>query len=211
MPNPTNKNNCLRIGITGGIGSGKTTVCSIFSVLGIPVYDADHWAKWLISNDLELKSAIVDLLGPESYTAEGHYNRPYVANIVFNDPEKLALLNALVHPAVEAHSTAWHLRQAAKGAPYTLKEAALLVENKSYLLLDALIVVVAPESLRIARVMHRDGSTETAVRARLENQLPQEEKAAVADFTIVNDEKNLLIPQVWAIHRQLLDRAATDF
>lgn len=211
MPIKKTNKRCLRVGITGGIGSGKTTVCRIFNVLGIPVYDADHWAKWLISNDLEIKSALVKIFGPEAYTAEGAYNRPFVANIVFNDPEKLAQLNAAVHPAVEKHSQVWHLEQAAKGLPYTLKEAALLVESKGHTHLDALIVVTAPEALRVERVMRRDRISAAEVRARLKNQLPQKEKEALADFLIVNDGLQLLVPQVWNVHQTLVARAVADF
>lgn len=201
MPDKINTSNCLRVGITGGIGSGKTTVCQIFETLGIPVYDADYWAKWLITNDLEVKQAITGLFGPDAYLPDGAYNRALVAGIVFRDPEKLAALNAAVHPAVERHARSWHEAQAQKGVPYTLKEAALLVENGSYQLLDRLIVVTAPEDLRIRRVMQRDGISEAAVRARMQNQLPEAEKVRVADFVIVNDGERSLVRQVWAVHR----------
>lgn len=200
------KNNSepLRVGITGGIGSGKTTVCRIFEALGVPVYDADYWAKWLIVHDLEVRTAIVGLFGAEAYLPDGAYNRPFVAAIVFENPEKLAALNAAVHPAVERHSRAWHEQQARAGYPYTLKEAALMVESGSHRFLDALIVVTAPEEIRIRRVMERDGISEATVRARLRNQMPEAEKEALADFLIVNDGKHLIIPQVWVVHRSLL-------
>ena len=203
MPDKINTLNCLRVGITGGIGSGKTTVCHIFESLGIPVYVADYWAKWLIMNDPEVKQAITGLFGPEAYLPDGAYNRALVSGIVFHDPEKLAALNAAVHPAVERHARAWHEAQAQQGVPYTLKEAALLVENRSYQLLDRLIVVTAPEDLRIRRVMQRDGISEAAVRARMKNQLPEAEKVQVADFVIVNDGAQSLVQQVWAVHQVL--------
>ncbi len=199
----------LRVGITGGIGSGKTTVCRIFEALGVPVYDADYWAKWLIANDPEVRMALVALFGPEAYLPDGAYNRAFVAGIVFNNAEKLAALNAAVHPAVEQHSRAWHDRQALVGHPYTLREAALLVESGGYLLLDALIVVTAPEEIRVQRVMARDGIEAAAVRARIRNQMPEAEKIALANYLIVNDGQHLLIPQVWAVHRKL--RAFRDF
>lgn len=201
MPDKIKTSNCLRVGITGGIGSGKTTVCHIFETLGIPVYDADYWAKWLITNNPEVKQAITGLFGPDAYLPDGTYNRALVAGIVFRDPEKLAALNAAVHPAVERHARTWHEAQAKQGLPYTLKEAALLVENGSYQLLDRLIVVTAPEDLRIRRVMQRDGISEAAVRARMQNQLPEAEKVRVADFVIVNDGERSLVQQVWAVHR----------
>jgi dephospho-CoA kinase len=198
-----------RIGITGGIGSGKTTVCRLFEALGIPVYDADYWAKWLIGHDEALRTGIVNLLGPEAYATDGTYNRAYVAGIVFKDKEKLAALNALVHPAVEQHSRAWHEAEMAKGAPYTLREAALLVESGGHRHVNALIVVTAPENIRIQRVMQRDGTDEAMVRARMAAQLPESEKVKLADFVIVNDGTQLLGPQVWAVHRAVLNNKAS--
>lgn len=196
----------LRVGITGGIGSGKTTVCRLFAVLGIPVYDADYWAKWLIEHDPQVRREVVALLGPEAYRPDGAYDRAYVAQRVFADAALLAALNAIVHPAVERHSRAWHEQQAPTGCPYTLKEAALLVESGSHRFLDALIVVTAPEAVRIHRVMARDGATEADVRARMQRQAPEAEKVALADFVIVNDGQHALIPQVWAVHQALIAR-----
>jgi len=209
MPTKTYRPATLRVGITGGIGSGKTTVCRIFETLGVPVYDADYWAKWLIANDTELRAAIVALFGSEAYLPDGAYNRAFVAGIVFNNPDKLAALNAAVHPAVEHHSRTWHDQKVQAGHSYTLKEAALLVESGGHLLLDVLIVVTAPEEIRIRRVMERDGIPESAVRARMRNQMPEAEKTALADYLIVNDGQRLLIPQVWTMHRKLL--ASRDF
>lgn len=205
MPTHTTISKCLRAGITGGIGSGKTTVCRIFESLGIPVYDADYWAKWLIVNDAEVKKAITGLFGPQAYLPDGQYNRALVAGIVFQAPAKLAALNAAVHPAVERHARAWHEEQAQKGLPYTLKEAALMVESGSHQFLDALIVVTAPEPLRIRRVMARDGISEDAVRARMTNQMPEAEKVRLADYVIVNDGEHSLVKQVWAVHRSLVE------
>ncbi|MFN8301266.1 MAG: dephospho-CoA kinase [Saprospiraceae bacterium] len=196
----------LRVGITGGIGSGKSTVCAIFKTLGIPVYSADDWAKWLIQHDSALREGIIALLGPEAYNPDGTYNRPWVGQIVFANPEKLASLNALVHPAVERHSRDWHLRQIEQGAPYTLREAALLIESGAYRFLDALIVVTAPENIRIQRVMSRDKVTGEAVQARIRQQMPESEKCGYADYLIDNDGKKALIPQVLAIHHALLQR-----
>lgn len=193
----------LRVGITGGIGSGKTTVCRIFESLGVPVYYADDRAKWLIGHDADLKAGIVALLGESAYLPDGNYNRAWVGGIVFQDKAKLAALNALVHPAVERDSQQWHAEQIAKGAPYTLKEAALLVESGGYRFMDALIVVTAPEALRIARVVARDGTSAEAVQARMANQLPESAKLELADYVVKNDGEHLLIPQVQAIHRQL--------
>jgi dephospho-CoA kinase len=198
---------CLRVGITGGIGSGKSTVARMFAALGVPVYDADHWARWLIQHDEHLRKQIVDLLGPEAYDASGAYDRAYVAGIVFQNKEQLAGLNALVHPAVELHGRQWHEEQCRTGVPYTLKEAALMIESGSYRHLDTLIVVTAPEPLRIQRVMQRDGVPAEAVQARIRNQMPEAEKAALADYVIVNDGAHLLAPQVWKVHRALCARS----
>jgi dephospho-CoA kinase len=199
LPDPS----CLRAGITGGIGSGKTTVCQIFETLGVPVYYADHWAKWLVVHDAALRAAIEGEFGRKAYTAAGEYDRAYIAGVVFADATRLQALNALVHPAVERHAAAWHGEQAALGHAYTLKEAALLIESGSYRHLDRLIVVTAPEDERIRRVMQRDGLDEAAVRARLRSQLPETEKVALADLVIVNDGRQALIPQVLAVHRAL--------
>ncbi len=199
----------LRVGITGGIGSGKSTVGQIFQALGIPVYDADRRAKWLIQHDAALKQGILEIFGEEAYLPDGSYNRPRVAAIAFAQPDQLAALNALVHPAVERDSRDWHREQIAAGAPYTLKEAALLIESGSHRWLDALIVVTAPEALRIERVLQRDGLTLEQVQARLVNQLPETDKLRLAQHIIVNDGTQLLLPQVLAIHRQLLASRAS--
>lgn len=191
----------LRVGITGGIGSGKTTVCRIFESLGIPVYDADHWAKWLIEHDETVQAGIIALFGPHAYN-NGVYDRAYIAGIVFQDAAKLTALNALVHPAVEQHSRAWHAQHT--GYAYTLKEAALLIESGSNRYLDRLIVVTAPVDIRIQRVVQRDGLSEAQVIARMERQLPEPEKIAIADFVIVNDGQHALVPQVWQIHQALV-------
>ncbi len=197
----------LRVGITGGIGSGKSTVCRIFESLGIPIYDADYWAKWLLNHEPTLKLAVVKIFGSEAYTANGDYNRPFVAQQAFSDPAKLAALNAVAHPAVETHGRAWHTAKTSEGHPYTLKEAALMIESGSYQHLDFLIVVTAPEAIRIERVMKRDGTSEAQVRARMEHQLPEPEKLALADFVLVNDGEHSLVQQVWKLHQVLLEQA----
>lgn len=202
---------CFRVGITGGIGSGKSTVCRIFEAMGIPVFYADAWAKHLLNFDPELRAGVTAIFGLEAYTPAGEYDRPAVAKMAFGQPEKLAALNALVHPAVEAESLGWHRRQAESGIPYTLKEAALMVESGSHRHLDFLIVVTAPEPLRIQRVVQRDGLTEEQVRARIRNQLPESEKVALADFLVQNDGTRHLIPQAIAIHQTLLQHLKQTF
>jgi dephospho-CoA kinase len=197
----------LKIGITGGIGSGKTTVCHIFEALGIPVYYADDRAKALMTTDVALVQAIQTNFGVESYFPDGSLNRAYLSNIVFKDAEKLALLNSLVHPAVFRDGEAWHAAQ--KNVPYTLKEAALLVETGSYKAVDKLITVFAPKKLRLQRVLKRDKVTRAAVLARMNKQMPERDKVKLADFIIKNDGQHGLIQQVWAVHQALLDELKT--
>jgi len=193
-----------KIGITGGIGSGKTTVCKIFETLGIPIYYADLEAKQIISLNPAVKKQVKELLGNDSYYKNGKPNKTFIASQIFEDESLLESMNKIVHPAVQTDVERWYENIKAKGnALYVLKEAALLVENKSYKHLNALIVVTCPENIRIKRVMDRDQVTEEAVRARIKNQLPEEEKIRVSDFVINNDGSMPLIPQVWEIHRKL--------
>ncbi len=195
----------LQIGITGGIGSGKSLVCKIFSLLGIAVYDADSRAKSIMTTDGILVSQIKKEFGVLSYRADNSVNREYVAQHVFNDAEKLELLNSLVHPRVGEDFKQW---LQAQNSPYILKEAALLFETRSYTTLDKIIVVSAPEALRINRVLQRDKHrTEQQVKDIIRNQLAEEEKLKRADYTIVNDESKPLIPQVLELHKQFLSMA----
>lgn len=191
----------LHIGITGGIGSGKTTVCKIFETLGIPVYYADIRAKWLMANDPELIQGIKALLGQEAFSREGQLNRGWIAAKVLANPELLNQLNGIVHPAVADDGQNW--QDAQKGVPYTLKEAALLFESGNSRFLDKIIVVTAPMEVRIARVMARDMATRETVLGWISKQMPEEEKVARADFIIHNDGNRMLIPQVMEIHREL--------
>ena len=189
------------LGITGGIGSGKTTVCKIFETLGIPVYYADERAKYLMSHDPKLIAGITELFGQEAFLEPQVLNRAHIAQIAFNDKEKLNQLNALVHPAVAQDGLNWQAAQ--QNVPYTLKEAALLFESGSYRTLDKIIVVAAPLELRIQRVMARDGAKREEVEARISKQMPEEVKVSLADFIVNNDGVHALIPQVMAIHAKL--------
>ncbi|MCW3125173.1 MAG: Dephospho-CoA kinase [Bacteroidetes bacterium] len=199
------KNNMLKVGITGGIGSGKTTVCQIFEKLGVPVYYADQRAKELMEDDKQLVADIRKEFGDEIYDAEGHLQRAKLAEIVFNNEEKLVKLNSLVHPAVFRDNQSWNEVLAKKGYPYTLKEAALLVETGSYLMLDKLIVVSAPEEDRIKRVMERDHVNTEQVKARIKAQMPEEQKVKYADYIIFNDRIMDLVPEVTKIHIDLMN------
>ncbi|HEX5653154.1 MAG TPA: dephospho-CoA kinase [Chitinophagaceae bacterium] len=185
----------LRIGLTGGIGSGKSTVAGIFKVLGIPVYMADDATRQLMNDDHELKKAILHEFGEQSYT-DGRLNRSYLASIVFNDPARLDRLNALTHPVTIRHANEWMLQQK---APYVIKEAALIFESGSGENLDYIIGVYAPRTIRIKRVMDRDGISREEVIKRMNRQIDEELKMKLCDFVLVNDEQQLLIPQVLAL------------
>ena len=199
-----NERRGIRAGITGGIGSGKTTVCQVFESMGVPVYYADYWAKWLLQHDPTLVSQVKKIFGEAAYTDTGDYNRAFIAQIAFSNPEKLAALNAIAHPAVEAHAVAWHREQISLGASYTLKEAALMIESGSHKHLDFLVVVSAPEDLRIERVMKRDGVAASEVRARIQRQMPEAEKIELANAVIINDGHHSLVKQAWEIHQIIL-------
>jgi dephospho-CoA kinase len=194
----------LKIGITGGIGSGKSTVANIFEVLGIPVYYADDAAKRLMQEDEELKQKIMLQFGNEVYK-NGKLDKKYLADIVFTSPEKLAQLNALVHPATLKDADAWMDNQT---SPYTLKEAALIFESGAHQHLDYVIGVTAPAPLRIQRTMHRDGITREAVIARMDKQMDEVIKMKLCDFVITNDEQEMLLPQVLVLHETFLSLAA---
>lgn len=196
----------LKIGITGGIGSGKTTVSKVFEVLGVPVFYADDHAKRVMVEDDVLIAAIKQEFGSEAYFADGSLNRKYIANIVFSDAVRLEKLNAIVHPATFRTFDAWVAQVG--HVPYILKEAALLFEACSYKLCDKAIMVYAPLEVRINRVMRRDGISREEVLARNAKQMPDDEKIKLADYTIVNDDTELVIPQVLALHQQFLQMAA---
>ena len=190
----------LKIGITGGIGSGKTTVAKVFEVLGIPVYYADDAAKRLMNEDEALKEKIKQQFGNDVYKNEKLDNK-HLAQIVFSSEEKLNILNSMVHPATINDANAWMLKQS---TPYTLKEAALLFESGAAELLDYVIGVWAPAPLRLQRVMQRDNSNREEVMARMNRQMDEDIKMKLCNFIITNDEQQLLIPQVIALHEKLL-------
>jgi dephospho-CoA kinase len=194
----------IKVGITGGIGSGKTTACKLFEKLGVPVYYADQRAKDIMTDDKGVRSEIVKLFGDNAYLPDGSLDRAYIASIAFKDEHKLIALNEVVHPAVALDSESWNAILANKGFAYSIKEAALLIESGSYKLLDKLIVVSAPEEERIKRVMLRDATDEASVRARIKAQLSEEEKIKIADYVIYNTDLIKLAEQVKAIHEQLM-------
>lgn len=193
----------LQIGITGGIGSGKSLICRIFATFGVPVYDADSHAKALMTTDGILMVQIKKEFGDLSYHPDGTLNRAYLSHHVFPDEEKLSKLNNLVHPRVAADYAGWLDRNA--GARYVLKEAALLFESGSYRLLDKIVVVSAPEDLRQKRVLQRDAHrTVDRFKGIVEKQMPEDEKRKLADYIIVNDDTVLVIPQVLRLHNEFM-------
>lgn len=191
----------LKVGITGGIGSGKTTICRIFKVLGVPVFDADQETKLLMQSDPALVSAIKNSFGSEAYDEQGVLDRAYLAGLVFNNEERLRELNKLVHPVAIQAAIDWANKQE---APYTLKEAALLFESGSYKHNDVNILVTAPEEERIRRVMLRDQVSRQQVLDRISKQMSEEEKLPLADYVIDNSGQVAVIPQVLALHELFL-------
>ncbi|MFD2743992.1 MULTISPECIES: dephospho-CoA kinase [Sphingobacterium] len=192
----------IRVGITGGIGAGKSIVCKLFQVLGIPVYDADKEAKNIMVTDASVIGSLKAAFGDQVYKTSGELDRAYLSDRVFNDEEQLNLLNSIVHPAVIRAGELW--AQAQTG-PYSLKEAALLFESGSYKKLDFTIMVTANETIRIQRVMKRDNVTEEQVRARMEKQWPDTKKTIMADAIITNDGVESLIAQVMTLHERLIN------
>lgn len=197
----------LKIGITGGIGTGKTTACKLFEKYGIPVYYADDRAKWLMNHKAPVRAALIETFGTAVFDKDNQLNRAYLSDIIFHDHSKLEAINKIVHPAVHLDGKEWQEKQLAKKVPYTMKEAALLFESGSYQLLDKIIVVTAPEELRIARVMKRDNVDRAAVLARIQKQMPQSEKEAKADFILTNISLEELEKQVLQLHKKILQLA----
>ena len=194
------KSRCKVVGLTGGIGSGKSTVAEIFRSLRVPVYLADEAGRKLTHEDPAVKKSIAREFGSDMYDGDGNLNSKDLAAIVFGDKAQLDKLNSIIHPAVQRDFEDWLSRQ---DAPYVIKEAAILIETGSYRDADKLIVVTAPEKLRISRVIERDDSDEKSVRSRMANQMPQDEKDRYADFLVRNEDGHPLIPQVTKIHSQL--------
>ena len=194
----------LKVGITGGIGTGKTVVAKIFETLGVPVYYAHTAAKTIINTNPEVKQHIIAQFGPESYIQD-KLNTPYISGIVFKDSDKLQTLNSITHPVVIQHSRNWLLRQQSS---YALKEAALLFESGSYKELDIIIGVASPFETRVERVMERDNISREAVLQKMGKQMDEDEKIAKCDYIIYNDEKQMVIPQVLALNKILQQKAA---
>jgi dephospho-CoA kinase len=193
----------LQIGVTGGIGSGKSVVCQVFQSLGIPVYEADERARWLTEHDPILKADIRRVLGPNAYDAAGHYNRAWVASQVFTDSDLLLALNAVIHPRVLDDTLLWVSQQTDK--PYVIKEAALMKAAGDGNTLDKVIVVQAPVDLRVARIRKRDPHRSKAeIRNIMARQVSDAEREKMADYILENNESTLLLPQIIRLHEEFM-------
>jgi dephospho-CoA kinase len=191
----------LIVGISGGIGSGKSTVCRVFRLLGAPVFEADTVAKELYDSNSEIKTGLIHLFGAQIYTPEGRLDRKKLASLIFTNEFHLAKVNELVHPVVRKEFENW--LKVHKNEPYVIHEAAILFESGFYKMMDFTILVSAPEKDRISRVMARDGISEQMVRERMQNQWSEEKKQKLASETLVNDNKNLIIPEIIQIDKNL--------
>ena len=190
----------LNVGLTGGIGSGKTIASKIFEVLGIPVYQADVAAKRLMESNPVLKNQLIEQFGNDAFV-DGKLNRSYIAEIIFNDKEKLQLINSLVHPYTIQDGIEWMKKQT---TPYAIKEAALIFESGSQSNFDYIIGISSPLTLRLNRTLKRDNINRELVLEKMENQLDEETKMKLCDFVLLNDERTLLTTQVLAVHEKLI-------
>ncbi|MFG6687559.1 dephospho-CoA kinase [Mariniflexile sp. HNIBRBA6329] len=188
------------VGLTGGIGSGKTTVAKQFDALGIPVYIADEEAKRLMNRSKVIKRKLIALFGEEAYL-DNQLNKPFIANIIFNDKTYLQKMNAIVHPRVAAHFKKWAAKQ---NSPYVIKEVAILFENGGHKQCDYVITVTAPKEVRIQRLLKRDDTTEEKVKTIMRNQWSDEEKVKLSDYVITNIELENTMNQVKKIHVKIL-------
>ncbi|MCT4636523.1 MAG: dephospho-CoA kinase [Bacteroidales bacterium] len=191
-------------GLTGGIGSGKSTIADIFANLGAPVYNADFYAKWLLNNSEELKDKLTKAFGNDIYN-NNQINRKHFASIIFSDKEKLALSNSIIHPVVFNHFNKW-VESQPNGTKYVIKESAILYESGADKLTDVSITVVADKATRIERVCKRDNVSEELVIDRINNQMTDEERINLADMVIDNNNNKMIVNQVLEIHKQLIKR-----
>jgi len=196
----------LQIGVTGGIGAGKTVVCRIFQCLGVPVYNADERARYLMAHQGDLIRNIAQSFGEESYLPDGTLNRSFLAKQVFQDADKVQQLNQLVHPEVGKDYQRWLMDHSQ--TPYVIKEAALMIESGSYKSLDYLVTISAPEEIRLSRVLKRDPQRDRQqILDIMSNQISETQRIEKSDFVLYNDQHQLLIPQVLELHQKFSDSA----
>ncbi|RNC64170.1 dephospho-CoA kinase [Proteiniphilum sp. X52] len=192
----------IKIGITGGIGSGKSVVSELFRLHGIPVYNADQEAKKLNDSSPYIRGQLTQQFGEDLYVND-KLNRKKLASIIFHDSRKLALVNSIIHPELARHFTEWSRMR--EHCPMVILDAALLIEAGFHHFVDKVVMVQAPKELRIARVMQRDRSPRHEVEARMDSQLPEEEKIKYADYVICNDNSHSLIKQVSELMRRVTE------
>lgn len=192
----------ISVAVTGGIGSGKSVVCKVFQHLGIPIFNADFQAKQLMQNDPVIKNMLLEYFGTDIYRSNGELDRKKLAKIIFNDQFALQKVNQLVHPAVYNAFQQWASQQVSR---YVIQEAAVIFENNHQQRFDKIITVTAPNDLKINRTMQRDNIPREAVLQRIQNQLPDAYKVEHSNFTVINDDVHLIIPQILAIHKQLMN------
>jgi len=193
----------LSVGITGGIGSGKSMVCNCFKLLGIPVYNADLEGKRLMQENVDLKKSLIENFGQDVFNEDLSLNRSLLASIVFNDRDNLKLLNSIVHPIVAKDYQEWKVNQ--QNAPYIIREAAILYESNTWKDLDYVILVDAPEELRIRRIKNRDNRSDIEIRAIINQQWLSEKKRNLANSIIENDDHHLVLPQVMSLHCKFMN------
>jgi len=192
-----------KVGVTGGIGSGKTLVCEVFKRLGIPVYNADNEAKNILNSNTEVRKSIENYFGQDIYE-NNSLNKKKLAEIIFNNSEAIQRINSTVHPVVRQYFIAWCKLQENK--PYVIEEAAIIFESGAFKELDYTINVFAPEQIRIQRVMERDRATIEDVKNRMQNQMNDDERMKLANFTIINDGTKMIIPQILEIHSKIVNQ-----
>ena len=190
----------IKVGLTGGIGSGKTLVSKIFELLGVPIYNSDFEAKKLYVDDFDVKKKIIANFGNQIYFENGELNKKLLSKIIFSNSDALQKVNSIIHPALKKHFDNWVVKQNTK---YIIKEAAILLESGAYKYLDKIIVVTAPETIRIERVIKRDNIDKNLVKERIKNQTKQEDVLNISNFEIINDGRKMILNQVLKIHKQL--------
>lgn len=193
----------IKLGITGGIGSGKSTITQMFRIIGVPVYVSDERSKYLSQTNSEIIAGLKQILGDDIYDEMGHLDRKRMASVIFADKEKLQKVNALIHPIVNRDFIEWTEEQKSKGVPYVVNEAAIMIESGSHKLMDKLLVVTAPVEQRVERVMKRDGVGEQQVKSRINNQMSDKEKVEIADYVIVTDDHHFIMPEILALDEEL--------
>jgi dephospho-CoA kinase len=194
----------IKVGITGGIGSGKSLICQVFSRLDVPVYNADIESSILSETDPEIKKLLISLLGSNIYSGQS-LNKLIMAELIFNDKSLLEKVNQIIHPRVAAHFNEWCAIHA--GHRYVIEESALLFESNAYLAFNRIITVTSPEDIRIQRVIRRKNMSHEKIMAIIKNQLPEQEKIVRSHYVIINDDSTLIIPQVLQLHRSFITPA----